>query len=97
MHKRPHLLLDDLPAPYSGQFIVRAGVPGSDARYLGNVNTSEIPYDRHIGDAPALDADEINDVIGFLCTLTDGYVPNHPVSLTLPAQCQAAVSALVTP
>jgi cytochrome c peroxidase len=88
---------DDLPAAYGGQFVVQAGVPGSDAGYVGNVNTSEIPYNRHIGDAPALDADEINDVIAFLCTLTDGYDPNHPESLTLPAQCQAAVSAFVTP
>lgn len=38
-------------------------------------------------------ADEINDVIAFLCTLTDGYEPNNPSALVLPAQCQAAVAA----
>ena len=88
---------DDLPAVYGGQFVVQKGVPGSDAGYVGNVNTLEIPYNRHIGDAPALTPDEINDVITFLCTLTDGFDPGRPDSLVLPAQCQAAVNAFVTP
>ena len=88
---------DDLPAIYGGQFVVQKGVPGSDAGYVGNVNTLEIPYNRHIGDSPALSADEINDVIAFLCTLTDGYDPKHPESLILPAQCQAAVNAFISP
>lgn len=39
----------------------------------GNVNTTEPPYDRTPGDEPALDAAEIDDVIAFLNTLTDGY------------------------
>jgi hypothetical protein len=73
--------------------VVQKGVPGSDAGYVGNVNTLEVPYNRHIGDTPALDADEINDLIAFLCTLTDGYDPNDPSALVLPSQCQAAVSA----
>ena len=34
---------DDLPALYGGQFVVKAGVVGSDAGYVGNVNTGEIP------------------------------------------------------
>ena len=84
---------DDLPAIYGGQFVVQAGVVGSDAGYLGNVNTSEIPYNRSIGDTPALLPDEIDDVITFLCTLTDGYDPAHPSAQVLPAQCQAAVHA----
>jgi cytochrome c peroxidase len=41
--------------------------------YEGNVNTTEAPYDRHPGQAPALSADEIDDVVSFLCTLTDGW------------------------
>ncbi|MBL6751751.1 MAG: c-type cytochrome [Nevskia sp.] len=81
---------DDLPAAYGGQFVVKAGVVGSDAGYLGNVNTGEIPYDRHIGDQPALTPAEIDDVVAFLCTLTDGYDPANPSALRLPAQCQAA-------
>ena len=76
---------------------MQAGVVGSDAGYLGNVNTLEIPYNRLIGDTPALSADEINDVIAFLCTLTDGYDPNNPGAQVLPAQCQAAASAAAAP
>ena len=84
---------DDLPAFYGGQFVVQAGVVGSDAGYLGNVNTGEIPYNRLIGDTPALSPDEIDDVITFLCTLTDGFDPANPGTQVLPAQCQAAVHA----
>ena len=40
-----------------------------------NVNTEEVPYNRHPGDAPALSDAEIDDVIAFLHTLTDGYDP----------------------
>lgn len=39
-----------------------------------NVNTDP-PFDRHAGDAPALDAAEIDDLVAFLDTLTDGYEP----------------------
>jgi cytochrome c peroxidase len=88
---------DDLPAIYGGQFVVQAGVVGSDAGYLGNVNTLEIPYNRLIGDTPALSADDINDVITFLCALTDGYDPANPGAQTLPAQCQAAASVAAVP
>jgi cytochrome c peroxidase len=41
--------------------------------YLGNVNTSEVPYDRQPGDAPRLSPREIGQVVAFLNTLTDGY------------------------
>jgi len=88
---------DDLPAIYGGQFVVQAGVVGSDAGYLGNVNTLEIPYNRLIGDTPALSPDDIDDVITFLCTLTDGYDPANPAAQVLPAQCQAAASATAAP
>lgn len=43
------------------------------ARYRGNVDTADAPFDRHAGDAPALTAREIEDVLAFLNTLTDGY------------------------
>ena len=33
------------------------------------------PFDRKAGDAPALTAAEIDDVVAFLGTLTDGYQP----------------------
>lgn len=41
------------------------------ARYVSNVNTSEVPYDRKPGQAPRLDDDEIDAVVAFLLTLTD--------------------------
>jgi len=40
-----------------------------------NVNTEEVPYDRHPGQAPRLDDAEIDDLIAFVNTLTDGYDP----------------------
>lgn len=43
--------------------------------YVANVNTSEAPYNRRRGDEPALAADEIDDVVAFLQTLTDGFIP----------------------
>jgi cytochrome c peroxidase len=39
----------------------------------GAVNTSEVPYDRKAGGAPALTPAEIDDVVAFLATLDDGY------------------------
>ncbi|MGA9334845.1 MAG: cytochrome c peroxidase [Rudaea sp.] len=40
-----------------------------------NVNTEEVPYDRHPGQAPRLNDAEIDDLVAFLKTLTDGYDP----------------------
>jgi len=40
-----------------------------------NVNTTEVPYDRHPGEAPRLNDFEIDDLVVFLGTLTDGYDP----------------------
>jgi cytochrome c peroxidase len=87
---------DDLPAIYGGLFVVNIDTPASDASYVGNVNTLEIPYNRLIGDQPTLTQDDINDVIAFLCTLTDGYDPQNPTAQVLPAQCQAAISAAIS-
>jgi cytochrome c peroxidase len=41
----------------------------------GNVNTSEAPYNRQPGMAPALSDAEIDDLVQFLGTLNDGYQP----------------------
>jgi cytochrome c peroxidase len=46
------------------------------AQYRENVNTDP-PFGGHPGDKPALDDDEIADVIAFLKTLTDGYMPSN--------------------
>lgn len=43
--------------------------------YRKNVNTTEAPYNRALGDQPALNDDEIDAVVAFLNTLTDGYKP----------------------
>jgi cytochrome c peroxidase len=43
-------------------------------RYQNNVNTSEVPYDRKPGEVPRLSDAEIDDLIVFLNTLSDGYV-----------------------
>jgi cytochrome c peroxidase len=40
-----------------------------------NVDTVDAPFNRRPGDAPALSDAEIEDVIAFLETLTDGYTP----------------------
>lgn len=42
-------------------------------QYRANVNTTEAPYNRRPGDAPALSDAEVDDVIAFLKTLSDGY------------------------
>jgi cytochrome c peroxidase len=41
-------------------------------QYHANVNI-EPPFDRHVGDEPRLSGKEIDDIIAFLQTLTDGY------------------------
>lgn len=41
--------------------------------YRKNVNTTEVPYNRQPGMTPALSPSEIDDVVSFLGTLTDGY------------------------
>jgi len=43
------------------------------ARYRGNVDTSDAPFNRRPGDPPALTRAQMRDVIAFLRTLTDGY------------------------
>jgi cytochrome c peroxidase len=45
-------------------------------QYRRNVNTTEVPYNRKPGMAPALTPAEIADVVQFLGTLTDGYKTN---------------------
>ncbi len=43
--------------------------------YKANVSRQEPPYNRQPGDAPALSDLEIDDIVAFLMTLTDGWVP----------------------
>ena len=41
----------------------------------GNVNVTEGPYNRRLGEAAALNESEIKDLLSFLGTLSDGYKP----------------------
>jgi cytochrome c peroxidase len=59
--------------------------------YDANVNVGEVPYTPPTfggGQAPTLTSAEIDDVVAFLCTLTDGFDPNNPSAYAVPAQCQ---------
>jgi len=61
-----------------------------------NVNAGEVPYTAPSiagGNAPTMTSDEIDDVVAFLCTLTDGYDPADPSAYNVPAQCQPAAAA----
>ncbi len=53
-----------------GKLVAYDDLPPRDR---GNVDHVDAPMDRHLGDAPALDASEIVDVVTFLKTLDDGY------------------------
>ena len=43
------------------------------AQYLGNIEKGKPPFNRKLADGPALTESEINDVVAFLHTLSDGY------------------------
>ena len=42
-------------------------------RYWANVDVADPPFNRHLGERPAMTAEEEADMIAFLKTLTDGY------------------------
>jgi cytochrome c peroxidase len=77
-------------------YLAASGTPDLDeyndlpVAFDANVNIGEIPYTPPTfagGQAPTLSASEIDDVVAFLCTLTDGYDPSHPAAYDVPAQC----------
>lgn len=45
-------------------------------KYHANVDVADAPFDRKLGDKPAMTDDEIKDIIAFMNTLTDGYKPD---------------------
>jgi cytochrome c peroxidase len=47
------------------------------AKYKQNINVIDAPFNRKEGDEPALNDEEIADVIAFLKTLTDDYQPEQ--------------------
>ncbi len=44
-------------------------------KYRANVDVADPPFDCHLGDPPAMTAEDEADIIAFLKTLTDGYQP----------------------
>jgi cytochrome c peroxidase len=44
-------------------------------QYQANVDVSDPPFNRHLGDVPAMTAQDEADIIAFLKTLNDGYKP----------------------
>ncbi len=42
-------------------------------RYRGNVDITDPPFDRKLGNPPAMTPQDEADIIAFLGTLTDGY------------------------
>jgi cytochrome c peroxidase len=64
--------------------------------YDANVNIVEVPYTPPTfggGQAPTLTASEIDDVVAFLCTLTDGFDPANPTAYNVPTQCEPTATA----
>ncbi|WP_050399791.1 hypothetical protein [Bradyrhizobium embrapense] len=46
-------------------------------KHHGNVDVSDPPFERHLGDTPAMTAQDEAGIIAFLKTLTDGYQPER--------------------
>ena len=44
-------------------------------RYRANVDVTDPPFNRRLGQSPAMDAQDQRDIVAFLRTLTDGYKP----------------------
>jgi mono/diheme cytochrome c family protein len=87
-HERDHAFAGDAVVPTGGVGVDVPGFRNApslkylaqnpafffgDADLAANVNTTEPPYDRRPGDLPALSEPEIQDVVAFLQTLTDGF------------------------
>jgi cytochrome c peroxidase len=47
------------------------------ARFQANIDVVDPPFDRHLGETPAMAAQDETDIIAFLQTLTDGYKPDR--------------------
>lgn len=46
------------------------------AKYHANIDKSDAPFDRNPGDTPSMTDADIQDIIAFMQTLTDGYQPS---------------------
>ena len=61
------------PKDASGKVMKYDDIP---AKYDANIDVVDAPFDRKMGDQPAMTEDELNDIIAFMQTLDDGYKPN---------------------
>lgn len=52
------------------------------AAYRANLDATDAPFDRHVGDTPALTDQDIRDIIIFLHTLDDGYAATEGTAPT---------------
>jgi cytochrome c peroxidase len=50
------------------------------AQYHVNVDVTDPPFNRHLGETPAMTAQDESDIIEFLKTLDDGYEPDKTVT-----------------
>lgn len=48
------------------------------AAYRANIDTTDAPFNRHVGDRAPLSVRDIDDILAFLHTLDDGYMPRSP-------------------
>jgi len=60
-------------------------------RYLDNVTKNRAPFQALKNGGVRLTQTETQDLIAFLCTLTDGFDPTHPETYRLPLQCRNAI------
>jgi cytochrome c peroxidase len=58
------------PRDASGKVVKYDDIP---EKYRANVDVTDAPFDRKPGDRPALNKQEIQDIVAFLRTLNDGY------------------------
>lgn len=60
------------------------------AEYHANIVRNRNPFTATPTGSARLTAAEINDIVSFICTLTDGFEPRAPQTYRLPPQCIAA-------
>jgi cytochrome c peroxidase len=58
------------PSDASGKVEKYNDIP---AKYQANVDVADAPFDRNLGDKPAMTDQDIQDIIAFMKTLSDGY------------------------
>ena len=67
-------------------------------RYRGYVNERLVPYDRHEGERPRLDDEEIDAIVAFLRTLTDApYATLAAAEMAVDRKTEAALRRSNTP